>query len=225
MKKKLISKNVDVVVGLTKHILNDHINKGYFSNAKKMVIYNGFLLSSINKSQPDFCSEHYLRLGFIGQINIAKGIDVLVKSLEKLDSFKNWELFIAGSVSSDKVTELKSKLGERVQFLGYITPKDFFQNIDILVVPSIWEEPFGRVVIEGLMNKKIVLGSDIGGIPELLTLNKKYLFKPTVDSLVHLLRVIFQNPKYLNDFKFDDKHMSQFALDNIIDEYIDAFSK
>ena len=39
---------------------------------------------------------------------------------------------------------------------------------DVAVVPSIWEEPFGRTVIEGLSTGRPVLASRGGGIPEIL---------------------------------------------------------
>ena len=39
---------------------------------------------------------------------------------------------------------------------------------DVLVVPSIWDEPFGRVVIEGNYYGMPVIASDRGGIPEII---------------------------------------------------------
>ena len=40
---------------------------------------------------------------------------------------------------------------------------------DVLVLPSKWAEPFGRVVIEALATGQPVVASDTGGIPEILT--------------------------------------------------------
>jgi glycosyltransferase involved in cell wall biosynthesis len=40
---------------------------------------------------------------------------------------------------------------------------------DVIVVPSVWEEPFGRTVIEALSTGRPVIASAIGGIPEILT--------------------------------------------------------
>ena len=40
---------------------------------------------------------------------------------------------------------------------------------DVVVVPSLWEEPFGRVVIEAMVTGRPVLASRSGGIPEILT--------------------------------------------------------
>jgi glycosyltransferase involved in cell wall biosynthesis len=40
---------------------------------------------------------------------------------------------------------------------------------DVVVVPSVYAEPFGRVVIEALSTGRPVIASSIGGIPEILT--------------------------------------------------------
>jgi glycosyltransferase involved in cell wall biosynthesis len=40
---------------------------------------------------------------------------------------------------------------------------------DVVVLPAEWQEPFGRVVIEGLATGRPVIGTEVGGIPEILT--------------------------------------------------------
>jgi glycosyltransferase involved in cell wall biosynthesis len=39
---------------------------------------------------------------------------------------------------------------------------------DVLVLPSMWEEPFGRVVLEAMATGRPAVASAVGGIPELL---------------------------------------------------------
>ena len=57
-----------------------------------------------------------------------------------------------------------------VRFLGAradtVTP---LHAADIAVVPSTWDEPFGRTVIEALATGRPVAGSRVGGIPEMLS--------------------------------------------------------
>ena len=54
-----------------------------------------------------------------------------------------------------------------------------------LVLPSEWEEAFGRVIIEAVFNGTIAIGSDRGGIPEVYGQNnKEYIFNSgNVESL------------------------------------------
>src|SRR3984885_15932856 len=45
-------------------------------------------------------------------------------------------------------------------------PRDIFTNTRVLLVPSVWEEPSGRVVAEALVNGVPPLVSDRGGLAE-----------------------------------------------------------
>lgn len=45
-------------------------------------------------------------------------------------------------------------------------PEKVMQSYDLVIVPSVWEEPFGRVSAEALQLGRLVLVSDVGGLPE-----------------------------------------------------------
>ena len=45
-------------------------------------------------------------------------------------------------------------------------PADIFRGTRVLLVPSVWEEPFGRVAAEALLNGVPPIVSDRGGLPE-----------------------------------------------------------
>ena len=46
--------------------------------------------------------------------------------------------------------------------------RHYYKAADILLVPSLWHEPFGRVILEGAINGCYIIGSDRGAIPELI---------------------------------------------------------
>ena len=56
----------------------------------------------------------------------------------------------------------------KVSFLGYCDSDAFMQSIDVLVVPSLWAEPFGLVAVEGCANNLPVIASNMGGLPEII---------------------------------------------------------
>ena len=56
-------------------------------------------------------------------------------------------LLIAGSGVPEYEKRLQSLAADRVHLLGYLNAEDLFQKIDVLIVPSLWHEPFGRVII------------------------------------------------------------------------------
>ena len=42
------------------------------------------------------------------------------------------------------------------------------KNASIIVIPSLWQEPFGLVVAEAMSNGMAVIASKVGGIPEIV---------------------------------------------------------
>jgi glycosyltransferase involved in cell wall biosynthesis len=97
-----------------------------------------------------------------------KGIEVLLKSVRQLPEGA-WSLDVAGRGQAAYESYLHTRYNmPAIKFLGYIKPEIFFSNIDILVVPSLIEESFSRVTIEAYAHGVPVIGSNRGGIPELV---------------------------------------------------------
>ncbi|WP_446918163.1 glycosyltransferase, partial [Klebsiella pneumoniae] len=90
---------------------------------------------------------------------------------------------VAGSGDKIYLSEL-AKLAESkmvdTQFLGSINQYDFLKQIDILIVPSKWQEPFGRVIVESMLHGAPVLVSNKGGMPELLENNEGFIFTDSI---------------------------------------------
>jgi len=222
--KKRASHKVDAVVGISEYILNKHNEHGFFKNAKKSIQVNGFDLKN-SISRPIIFGDHtQLRLGFIGQINKTKGIELLLQTLSHFNSYNNWELHVAGKISESQKSKLnRFQLNEKLKFTGYIEQKHFFDKINVLIVPSIWEEPFGRVVLEGLINGKVVLASNKGGLKELLKNNTQFIFEPNEKELKKLIGAILNKPTKLNLFKHENTFINQFSLTKSAKEYQKLF--
>lgn len=66
-----------------------------------------------------------------------------------------------------------------LQLHGWVSnPEALIAQADLVLVPSIWEEPFGRIAVEGLLSKKPVLASNIGGLPETVAYRAYLLVEP-----------------------------------------------
>lgn len=105
-----------------------------------------------------------LRFGYIGSIMPVKGVDVLLKAFSKeLDNGKNISLKLAGYVHPEFQYLIPTyQKYKQIEWLGEIQGTDkenFFNEIDVLVVPSL-DEPFGLTVVEGCMKGKIVITTD-----------------------------------------------------------------
>jgi glycosyltransferase involved in cell wall biosynthesis len=131
---------------------------------------------------------------FTGRIAHVKGVDLLVDAIRSLvHSAPNLQAFIVGSLSGsfdtrdDRVdpyaqSVIESSRGLPVKFLGFINNRDvlFRQHLaaaDISVVPS-RREPQGLVVLESLAMGTPVIGSQTGGIPDMVSTDIGYLFPP-----------------------------------------------
>jgi glycosyltransferase involved in cell wall biosynthesis len=134
--------------------------------------------------------------GYIGRIDQDKGVEYMIDELSLLPvKLKNSiKLVLAGKGESEFVTKLQAKLvGIEHEFLGIAKPADFYSNIDVLIVPALWNEPFGRIVIESLSYMVPVLQSDRGGLKELYSANSSWIFTPVAGQLLAQLTHILNN--------------------------------
>ena len=164
---ELKSNKLKAVVGISNFILDHYLNYGYFQDVPvKKVIYNSRKLDTNINRKVDF---NYINFGFIGTLASNKGIEVLLKAYHKIKK-PNYRLFVAGSGKEDYEEYLKSKYKDNsIVFMGRVDPKDFFEKVDVTIVPSIWYEPLGMIVVESFAFSVPVIGSNIGGIPEMIS--------------------------------------------------------
>lgn len=117
-------------------------------------------------------------VAIIGQIARWKGQDVFIKAAKLLHlENPNVKFLIIGDVLFDKDAEHNYKkeiveLARECDYIKFLGHRDdvaeLIKEIDIIVHASIREEPFGRVIIEGMAAKKPVIASAIGGPLEII---------------------------------------------------------
>lgn len=116
---------------------------------------------------------------YIGRISPEKGIEVLINAVAIARTLNpNITLIIVGNLRGDgasasyydHLTKLaQDKLGISVQF--HSASQDvvgYYRDTDLTVLPAVWDEPFGRVVIESMSCGVPCIASCVGGIPEIL---------------------------------------------------------
>src|SRR5690606_19821726 len=79
-------------------------------------------------------------------------------------------------------------------------PADFYTAIDVLVVPSLWEEPLGMVAVEGLANNLPVIASNRGGLRETIADGRNGILcdPERPDTLGHALMTLWQDVALYN---------------------------
>ncbi len=114
-----------------------------------------------------------VRLCFIGAATPYKGLPLLEETLRDLwtRGARNWSLDVWGTPDKDAPDATDSTAAPAIRRRGSFRPEDeerVFQSADLLIVPSIWNETFGFVVLEALSFGLPVLCSDTVGAKILL---------------------------------------------------------
>jgi glycosyltransferase involved in cell wall biosynthesis len=119
-----------------------------------------------------------LRIGFLGRWNTAKGLHVLLAALERLPKTIRFDLKVLALGSNNrKDVEYRKRIEEMANGQPHIqilsdqsrsAINQFFANIDVLGVPSQLAETGPLVVLEANAWKVPIVGSDLGGIRELV---------------------------------------------------------
>jgi glycogen(starch) synthase len=112
--------------------------------------------------------EGRLRLGFIGSLVESKGVLTLLKTV--LGAPPGWTLDVAGAGPLEDRVRRAAATDERIRHLGQIAgaaKEAFFDGLDVLVIPSEWEEPGATVCFEAAVRGIPAVVSDRGGLPEL----------------------------------------------------------
>jgi glycosyltransferase involved in cell wall biosynthesis len=117
-----------------------------------------------------------LRIGFLGRWNSAKGLHVLVAALQRLPPTMYTLRVLAAGVDAESVAyrqKIEKMVVGKPQFQLFSNKprsavSEFFQDIDVLAVPSQWLENAPLVVLEANAWKVPVVGSSLGGIREMV---------------------------------------------------------
>ena len=149
-----------------------------------------------------------LRIGYVGTLVWHKGVHVLIDAVRNLPSDR-YELRIFGDtrVFPDYVAELRAlAAGLPVRFMNAFTrdqTAEIYQQIDVLVVPSLWLENSPLVIHEAYMAGVPVVGSRIGGIADLVADGSNgCLYEPTSSrELTAALQGLIENPDRLEHFR------------------------
>ena len=189
--KKFATRHVSAVVGISNYLLQTHLSHGYFKASRmRTVIHNSYACDDSLPPREEASSG--LRIGYLGRLFETKGIELLIDTVLR-GTESSAHLIIAGSGAGTYEARLRERCDaspSRIIFLGDVPPRTLFEQIDVLVVPSLWHEPFGRVAIEANAWGIPVVASRRGGLPEIVEhAVTGFLFEPDhPDELAHTLR-------------------------------------
>jgi glycosyltransferase involved in cell wall biosynthesis len=198
MAKRPHHRMIDAVAALSADTLAVHREHRLFTHLapdRMTVIPNGIAPSSHEARR---AGKGPMRLGFLGRISPEKGLDLLIDALRGVAVAQPWELRVGGTAPDGLADRLRVRAaGLPVRFLGQVDSAAFLADLDVLVVPSLWVEPFGRVVGEAYAAGVPVLGADAGGIADMIArVDRDWLFaRGDVVDLRRKLERIIEQPR------------------------------
>ena len=172
---------VSEFVAVSSSLRSEYIARGLDPDLIQ-VIPNGVDLADYPVASPSTREQARLELGlnsgkfvalFYGRLIPDKGVHVLLEAWRRSSRLQDeGTLLIMGAspLTGLYEQELRSFAPRSCVFLpmrrDVITP---LHAADVVVLPSLWKEPFGRVVIEAMATGCPVVATRVGGIPEILT--------------------------------------------------------
>ena len=162
------------------HAVKEHLVGQGLPAHKVRVVYNGIDLSRY-VPPPDLAQAkralglpgEALVVGVVAHLSPKKGHRWFLEAVAPLlTSFADLQILLLGEGPERAALEKLARalgLGERVRFAGFhpnVVPQ--MAALDVLVLPAIDKEGFGRVLVEAGAMGKPVIGTDVGGIGEVI---------------------------------------------------------
>lgn len=230
---KICLKNAENVI----YVTNEFLQKRYPTLGKNIGCSDVELKKSDDKVLSNRLQKIKMKsenekivLATLAAINVKyKGQAYVIKAIAELNKIGfNFEYQLAGGGSKERLEKLAEKLGvtENVKFLGSIPHEEIFDwldDVDIYIQPS-KQEGLPRALIEAISRGCPCIGSNTGGIPELI--DKSYIFKKgNVKMLIDILRN-YSKEKQLEQAKKNfsiSKNYTKEKLDQKRNAFYDEF--
>ena len=172
-------------------------------------------------------------LVFLGRLVSDKGVHLLLDALANLKQLGlTPKLTIIGSGPEE------SKLRQQVKQLDLIDYVDFvgikvgnelaklLNTHKILVVPSLWQEPFGIVALEGIACGCVVVGSELGGLKDAIGSCGVTFPNGDVNALTQVLLDLLANPNQLSIYREQaESHLARHKKGAVAQAYLQILER
>ncbi|MEM3594692.1 MAG: glycosyltransferase [Candidatus Jordarchaeaceae archaeon] len=211
-------RQADLVLALSRALAREVQSLGV-EETKIKIVPNGVHLEPIQKIRQKILNREPVIL-FVGSLFWRKGVTHLLEAfIEVSCEIPEYRVVFVGEGDQKQILEKRAHdagLEKRVIFTGNLPHNDVLHwmcRSKVLVLPSV-EEGQGVVLLEAMACGTPCIGSNVGGIPDIITADCGYLFDPgNVEELANNIKNLVQN-----DREWEEKsHNSQNRAKNIYD--------
>lgn len=226
VQRKLLNDNVDLLISPSQFMINKFKENDFFNNIECIKIPLGVDYTS-NKTHKNYDT---IDITYIGTLGKHKGVHTLINAFKTIDD-ENVRLHIIGKGYDEEEFKEMAKDDDRIIFHGFVDNKDimkYYELTNILVIPSICYDNSPLVIYESFSTGTPVIGSNIGGIPELIDDGYNgFLFESdNSDSLKEKLVKIINNKELLKTFEDNAfNSLPSDSMDTMINQMIDEYNK
>jgi glycosyltransferase involved in cell wall biosynthesis len=176
--------------------------------------------------QPRFC------FAYVGRLVVEKGVPVLLLAAKQLlQQGYRFELKIVGDGSQraelEKLT-VEYGLDRCTTFFGAVSVADVTKILgpaQVVVMPSVWEDVAPLVAIEQMMQGRLVIASDIGGLGETIT-GGGLKFPPNDDArLAECMRWAMEDPARTRELGNKARQIAseKFTLSRMVEQHLQLY--
>lgn len=232
---KLTDPLCDLTTNVSHEALSEFIRVGAFKPTKAVTMYNGidtnifkYSAEERKKYRREFISGCNDRLLLsVGRLTKAKDYPTLLKAMSLLPD--DYKLVIVGEGEERNLIEsfiVQHQLASRVFLIGIRDDVNkLYSACDLFIISSLWEG-FGLVVAEAMSCQRIVIGTDAGGVREVIG-NDRFIVPTSQPSL--LAQKIMEINKFdhqtCTDIGYQNRDFicKNFGIDNIVQKWLHVY--
>lgn len=180
----------------------------------------------------DTSTQRRRDLIFVGRLIPEKAAHVLIEAVAIL---KQSQVAVTTTIVGDGPEGIRLRslaktcgLGDVVEFAGQVTGTPLARLLRehrVLAVPSVYEEPFGIVALEGIACGCVVIGSDVGGLPEAIGPCGLTFPATNAAALASNIADLLRLPDPLEKFRSHTaRHLEGHHPKVVVRRYVDLFA-
>lgn len=226
---KWIFSSADKVLAISRQSAEGVISLGI--PREKVIVFTHW--EDVNKFKPQnkFSAKNKLKfdrkfvVSFFGRLVPEKGIRVLIDAIKMVNHNIIFAIYGEGPLEKEVIET--SKKYKNVLYMRTVPPDDLplhYSAADIVVMPSLHEEGFGRVAVGALLCGTPVVASNRGALPEVIDSLVGEIVEPTPKKLAQAVAYLHKHPdnlksKAANARKYAIKKFSDKNAEVIIKAY------
>jgi glycosyltransferase involved in cell wall biosynthesis len=173
---------------------------------------------------------------FLGRLVSDKGADIAIHAISRLKLYQQREVLnsnlsltiIGDGPQKEKLEELVANLGlvGNVCFKGALSGTELVETLNqhrFLLVPSIWEEPFGNVALEGMACGCVPIVSNGGGLPDAVGKAGMVFERGSIEDLVSSILQLIQNSQLIDELRNAAcEHLAKHHPNYVAKQYLEV---